>query len=96
MLSFASNASNAPNESLSGSGAAAPQHAVTLSWTCAGSGIAGYNVYRGSVAGGPYSKLNSALETTAAYGDNSVTAGQTYYYSPRRSMAMGSRVRIPM
>lgn len=80
MLSFASNASNTPNESLSGAGIAPQQHSVSLSWTCAGSGIAGYNVYRASVAGGPYSKINSALETTAAYGDNSVTAGQTYYY----------------
>jgi hypothetical protein len=80
MLSFASNASNAPNESLSGAGVAPQQHSVSLSWTCAGSTIAGYNVYRGSVAGGPYTKINSSLDTTPAYGDNSVTAGQTYYY----------------
>ena len=80
MLSFASNASNAPNESLRGAGVAPQQHSVSLSWTCAGSAIAGYNVYRGGVAGGPYTKINSSLDTTPAYGDNSVTAGQTYYY----------------
>jgi hypothetical protein len=79
-LSFASNASNAPNESLSGGGVAPQQHSVSLSWTCAGSAIAGYNIYRGSVSGGPYAKINSALDTTPAYGDDSVTAGQTYYY----------------
>jgi fibronectin type 3 domain-containing protein len=32
------------------------------------------------VSGGPYSKINSALEGSTAYTDNTVTAGQTYYY----------------
>jgi len=40
----------------------------------------GYNVYRGGVSGGAYSQINSALETTAAYTDTTVVAGQTYYY----------------
>jgi len=40
----------------------------------------GYNVYRGTVAGGPYSKINTALNPTTAFVDNSVQAGQTYYY----------------
>jgi hypothetical protein len=30
--------------------------------------------------GGPYSKINSAVNTSTAYTDNTVTAGQTYYY----------------
>lgn len=54
---------------------------MDLSWDAiSGSGVVGYNVYRGSVSGGPYSKINSALETSTAYTDSSVNAGQTYYY----------------
>jgi hypothetical protein len=79
-LSF-SNASNSPVvETLSGTGVAAPQHSVSLSWTDPGTGIVGYYVYRGGVSGGPYAKITSSLDTPAAYTDNSVTAGQTYYY----------------
>ena len=79
-LSFASNASNAPTESLSGTGVAPTQHSVSLSWTDVGSGIVGYNVYRGTTSGGPYTKVNSALETSTGYSDNAVLAGQTYCY----------------
>ena len=78
-LSFTGNASNSPSETLSGTGIAPPQHSVSLSWTDSGTAIIGYNVYRGSVSGGPYSKI-SALDTPTAYTDNSVAAGQTYYY----------------
>lgn len=45
---------------------------VTLTWTAAaasnGATITGYNVYRASKTGGPYTKVNSAL----------VTGGTTY------------------
>ncbi len=80
VLSFTSNASNAPTETLTGNGVAPPSHSASLSWTDGGSGIVGYNVYRGSVSGGPYTKINSALDPSGAYSDNSVLAGQTYYY----------------
>jgi Abnormal spindle-like microcephaly-assoc'd, ASPM-SPD-2-Hydin len=80
VLSFTSNASNAPTETLTGNGVAPPPHNASLSWTDGGSGITGYNVYRGSVSGGPYVKINSALDAIAAYTDDSVLAGQTYYY----------------
>jgi hypothetical protein len=79
-LSFASNASNTPTETLSGTGIAPLQHSVSLSWTDAGSGIVGYYVYRASVSGGPYTRITSALNQTVAYNDNVVQAGQTYYY----------------
>jgi hypothetical protein len=79
-LSFADNASNVPTESLSGTGVAPTQHSVSLSWTDSGSGIVGYNVYRGSISGGPYAKINSALDSTTTYTDTSVLGGQTYYY----------------
>jgi hypothetical protein len=79
-LSFGDNASNVPTETLSGTGVAATQHSVSLSWTDSGSGLVGYNVYRGSVSGGPYTKINSALDSTTTYTDTSVLAGRTYYY----------------
>ncbi len=80
VLSVASNASNAPTQSLSGVGVAPAQHSVSLSWTDTSSGIAGYNVYRGNASGGPFTQINSGLDTAAAYSDTSVVAGQTYYY----------------
>jgi len=80
VLSITSSASNAPTETLGGNGVAPPPHGVSLSWGNSGSGTVGYNVYRGSTAGGPYNKINSALDATPAYSDDSVLAGQTYYY----------------
>ena len=54
---------------------------VMLSWTASGSpGVAGYNVYRSTVSGGPYTKINSTLDTTTAYNDTAVQDGVTYYY----------------
>jgi len=80
VLSVASNASNAPTQTLSGVGVAPTQHSVSLSWTDTNSGIAGYNVYRGNASGGPFTEINSGLDTITAYSDTSVAAGQTYYY----------------
>jgi fibronectin type 3 domain-containing protein len=37
-------------------------------------------VYRGAKSGGPYSKISSSLNESTSYTDNSVQAGQTYYY----------------
>ena len=80
-ISFASNATNAPSAaSITGSGTPAPQHSVSLSWNASTSTVVGYNVYRGSQTGGPYVSLNSTPEVSTSYTDNSVTAGQTYYY----------------
>jgi hypothetical protein len=81
-MAFGSNASNSPtNESLTGNGTAPPQHNVSLNWTSSTStDVVGYNVYRGTIAGGPYTKINTSLNPTTAFVDNSVQAGQTYYY----------------
>ena len=80
VLSISSNASNSPTGNLSGVGTSPPQHSVSLSWADSGSGIMGYNVYRGSTTGGPYVGINPGLDPTTTYTDNSVSAGQTYYY----------------
>jgi hypothetical protein len=81
-LSFASDAENSPAaQALTGTGAAAPQHSVALNWDpSAGSGVVGYNVYRGGAPTGHYSKINPALDPVTTYTDYSVAAGQTYYY----------------
>jgi hypothetical protein len=81
-ISLASNATNSPTvEAVSGSGTPPPQHSVALSWNASTSTIAGYNVYRGGVSGGPYTKLNTVLDATTNYTDTSVQGGQTYYYA---------------
>jgi len=78
--SFAGNSSNSPAlQSLTGS-ATPPPHGVDLSWTASTSTVAGYNVYRGAKSGGPYTKISSSLNESTSYTDNSVQAGQTYYY----------------
>jgi hypothetical protein len=77
--SFTSNASNSAAETLTGTGAAPPQHSVDLSWNGT-STVVGYNLYRGSQSGGPYTKINSALDAGTTYTDSSVQAGQIYYY----------------
>jgi len=54
---------------------------VQLSWgASSSSGVTGYNIYRGTVSGGPYSKINSALVVGTTYTDSSVQAGQNYFY----------------
>ncbi len=55
-------------------------HTVTLSWTNSSSGASGFNVYRSSTSGGPYSRQNSTPLTGTTFSDNHVQAGQTYFY----------------
>jgi Abnormal spindle-like microcephaly-assoc'd, ASPM-SPD-2-Hydin len=78
--SFTSNASNSSVvQTLTGSGAAAPQHSVALSWTPSTANVVAYNVYRGTSSGGSYTKI-SAMNATTSYLDDTVQAGQTYVY----------------
>jgi hypothetical protein len=79
--SFTSNASNSSvPQSLTGSGTAAPQHSVALSWSqSSSSSVVGYNIYRGTKTGGPYSQINS-MNADTTFTDSSVQAGQTYFY----------------
>jgi fibronectin type 3 domain-containing protein len=37
-------------------------------------------VYRGSLSGGPYTKVNSALISATSFFDADVASGQIYYY----------------
>jgi fibronectin type 3 domain-containing protein len=76
--------SNTPNSptlvALNGTATAPVVHSVTLSWVASTSTVVGYNIYRGTVSGGPYALLNSTPTSSLTYTDMAVTAGQTYYY----------------
>lgn len=80
-VSVVSSATNSPALiSLSGTGVEA-SHWATLSWTASASLVIGYNAYRATASGGPYTRLNAALITALTYTDSAVQAGQTYYYA---------------
>lgn len=56
-------------------------HSVSLTWTSSTTpNISGYNVYRGTTSGGPYTKMNTNIVPATSFSDGVVTAGQTYYY----------------
>jgi fibronectin type 3 domain-containing protein len=59
---------------------AAP-HSVLLHWAASQSAVAGYNVYRATKSGGPYTKLTSTPVPAIQYTDTAVEAGQTYFYA---------------
>jgi hypothetical protein len=79
-LAFGSNASSSrTTESLTGAGTV-PVYSVNLFWNSS-TDVVGYNVYRSAAANGTYSKVNSALQPSTTYTDNTVVSGQTYYYA---------------
>ncbi len=54
---------------------------VNLDWADnSGCDIAGYNIYRNLVSGGPYTKINSTTQVGSQYQDTGLTNGATYYY----------------
>ena len=59
------------------------QHLVGLSWSpSTSSNIIGYNVYRATVSGGPYSRINSGgLVASSLYDDGTVKSGTNYFYT---------------
>jgi hypothetical protein len=80
-ISITSNATGSPAlVPVLGTGVAPIQHSVVLTWNASTSTVAGYNVYRSTVSGTGYTKLNSSLVGGLAYTDSSVQNGTTYFY----------------
>lgn len=80
-VSVVSNASNSPLViALFGTGATPVSHSVSLSWTPSSSSYSGFNIYRGTTSGGPYTRVDASMVSSASYLDSGVNSGQTYYY----------------
>ncbi len=64
-----------------GLGATAGSASVSLDWNNNAEGdLDGYNVYRSTISGSGYTKLNGSLVATSDYTDNTAVNGTTYYY----------------
>jgi hypothetical protein len=92
--SFASNGSSSLSATtLTGTGAAAPVHSVSLSWNASTSqGVTSYNVYRavyGTSSCGSYSNIGSTASSITTYTDSLVTDGTTYCYATTAVGASG-------
>ena len=56
-------------------------YSVELSWNAStSSDVIGYNLFRSTTSGGPYTKINPVLIAGTTYQDTSVAAGKIYYY----------------
>ena len=67
-----------------GIGAWAFDGEVSLGWADQfDTDLAGYNVYRSSATGGPYTKINTSLLTEPMYRDTGRSNGAAYYYVVR-------------
>src|SRR6266705_1265084 len=75
------NSANVPSVNFTAS--AQVTHSVALTWIASTtSTVTGYNVYRSTVSGTGYAKINSSLVLAplVSYTDTSVLTGTTYYY----------------
>jgi endonuclease I/fibronectin type 3 domain-containing protein len=70
-----------PPSQVTGLSATATSTSVNLDWfDNTEADLAGYDVYRSSSSGGPYSIVNSALLSNSTYQDSSVSSDTSYYY----------------
>jgi fibronectin type 3 domain-containing protein len=67
----------------------ATSHTVLLRWTASTSLVAGYNVYRSSVHGSSYLRINTALVRQLSFTDTAVESGAMYFYVTRAVDAQG-------
>jgi hypothetical protein len=80
-ITVVSDAMNSPATiALSGTSLQPTSHQVALTWNPSTSVVVGYNVYRSTQSGGPYTELNSSPVLVDTYTDKTVLASQTYFY----------------
>ncbi len=81
-LTLTSNGKSVLSVPLTGTGLAALAHSVDITWVASTSTpLQGYNVYRSTVSGGPYSKLSATLSpTTLLFTDTTPVSGKKYFY----------------
>lgn len=82
-ISITDNAEGSPHIiPMSGTGqAAGAGHHMDLTWTASNSAsVTGYNIYRSSSSGGPYTLLTPTPVSGTSYSDLAVTSGATYFY----------------
>ncbi|MCC7372260.1 MAG: Ig-like domain-containing protein [Chloroflexi bacterium] len=63
----------------SGVSAQATGSAIAVSWSAVGFSVSGYNVYRATASGGPYTKVNGSVVTATTYNDTGLSNGAYYY-----------------
>ena len=74
------NGANLSGVNFTGSQGSQQVHSVALAWTASTSTVAGYNLYRSTVNGSGYVKLNTSLINALTYSDDAVSSGTTYFY----------------
>lgn len=81
-LAIVSNGTTLLSVPLSGTGLAPLAHSVDVTWAASTSTpLQGYNVYRSTVSGGPYTKLSPTLSpTTLLFTDTTPLSGKQYFY----------------
>jgi len=80
-VTVVSNATNSPTTiALSSTGVQVISPSVALTWDPSTSVVAGYYIYRGTLSGGPYTKLNATPVSLTTYIDTTVQSGLTYFY----------------
>ena len=81
-LALVSNGTTLLSVPLSGTGLAPLAHSVDVTWAASTSTpLQGYNVYRSTVSGGPYTKLSPTLSpTTLLFTDTTPLSGKQYFY----------------
>jgi hypothetical protein len=81
-LVLMSNGATVLSVPLAGTGLTPLAHSVDIAWDASTSAtLQGYNVYRSTVSGGPYSKISPTVATsTLLFTDSTPVSGKQYFY----------------
>jgi fibronectin type 3 domain-containing protein len=58
----------------------ATQHSIALTWNPDSTATGGFNVYRATVAAGPFTKIATVAAGVDTYSDTTGVGGTAYYY----------------